>query len=150
EAHNNLGIALQEQGQLDEAVACYRTAIQLKPDYPDAHNNLGNVHRVQGRLAEAIDCYDRALRLKPDHAQVHLSRALALLQMGDFERGGSEYEWRLNCKDHAIPSFRQPLWDGTPLNGRFILLYADHGMGDAIQCIRYAPLVQKRGGHVIV
>ena len=32
EAHNNLGIALTDQGKLDEAVAEYREAIRLKPD----------------------------------------------------------------------------------------------------------------------
>jgi protein O-GlcNAc transferase len=43
EAHNNLGNALNDQGKLDEAVACYRRALELKPDYAEAHNNLGNV-----------------------------------------------------------------------------------------------------------
>src|SRR5690348_18196853 len=39
---------------------------------------------------------------------------------------------------------------GAPLEGRAILLYAEHGLGDALQFIRYAPLVQERGGRVIV
>ena len=37
---------LKEQGKLDEAVACYRRALELKPDYAEAHNNLGN--RLEG------------------------------------------------------------------------------------------------------
>ena len=44
-AHNNLGNALQEQGKLDDAVACYTEALRLKPDYPEAHNNLGSRSR---------------------------------------------------------------------------------------------------------
>ena len=100
----------------------------------------------QGRLAESVSCYEQALRLKPDNPQMHLSRSLSWLQMGDFERGWPEYEWRLKCKEYAIPSFAQPRWDGTPLEGRTILLYADHGLGDTLQFIRYAPLVQERGG----
>ena len=54
------------------------------------------------------------------------------------------------CQEFAIPAFRQPLWDGSPLDGRSIVLYADHGLGDSIQFIRYAPMVQARGGRVIV
>jgi tetratricopeptide (TPR) repeat protein len=43
EAHNNLGILLQEaQGRLKEAEESCRQAITLKPDFVDAHYNLGN------------------------------------------------------------------------------------------------------------
>ena len=150
DAHSNLGNVLQEQGQLDLAVAAYRQALQLKPAYFDALNNLGNVLRAQGRLTESVATYERALQVKPDDPQVRLSRALCWLQMGDFERGWAEYEWRLKCKEFSIPAFRQPLWDGSPLEGRAILLYADHGLGDSIQFIRYAPTVKARGGRVIV
>ena len=66
EAHNNLGNALQDQGNLDEAVACYRRALELKPDYAEAHSNLGIALQDQGRLDEAIACYRRAMELKPD------------------------------------------------------------------------------------
>ena len=41
EVYNNLGMAFQEQQRLNEAVASYQQAIQLKPDYADAYNNLG-------------------------------------------------------------------------------------------------------------
>ena len=133
-------------------MACYRrSSFELKPVFFDAHNNLGNALRASGKLIESVASYNRALELQPDHAQVHLSRALCWLQMGDFERGWAEYEWRLKCKEFSIPAFRQPLWDGSPLDGRVILLYADHGLGDSLQFIfRYAPLVQERGGRVIV
>ena len=53
EAHNNLGITLQELGRLNEAEVSYRKAITLKPDYAEAHNNLGNTLKELGRLEEA-------------------------------------------------------------------------------------------------
>ena len=56
----------KDQGKLDEAVACYRRALELKPDYAEAHNNLGNALKDQGKLDEAVACYRRALELKPD------------------------------------------------------------------------------------
>src|SRR5262249_16046235 len=136
--------------RLEDAVACYRQALHLQPDLVDAHHNLGNALRAQGRLAEALACYDHALRLRPDHAQVHLSCSLNRLQMGDFERGWAEYECGWGVREFPRPHFPQPVWDGTPLRGRTILLYADHGLGDTIQFIRYAPLIQDRGGLVMV
>ena len=101
-------------------------------------------------MAEAIDNYSRAIALKPDHPVIHMSRAMAWLQAGDFEHGWPEYEWRLKTGEIEIPAFRQPAWDGTPLDGRTILLYADFGLGDSIQFIRYASLVADRGGDVVV
>ncbi len=47
------------QGKLDEAVACYRRAVELKPDFAEAHNNLGNAFKDQGELDEAAACYRR-------------------------------------------------------------------------------------------
>ena len=39
-AYNNLGIALSNQGKLEEAIAAYAQAIVLKPDLSDAQSNL--------------------------------------------------------------------------------------------------------------
>ena len=150
EAHNNLGNVLQERGELDEALECYRQAVRLEPEYTEACNNLGNTLLSQGRMAEAMGSYNQALKRNPEHAEVHLNRALTWLGMGDFAKGWPEYEWRLKVPQYSVPSFRQPLWDGSPLDGRTILLHADHGLGDAIQFIRYVPLVRQRGGRVIL
>ena len=40
EAHNNLGLAMQEQGKPYEAVICHRHVLELTPEYPEAHNYL--------------------------------------------------------------------------------------------------------------
>jgi tetratricopeptide (TPR) repeat protein len=146
EAHNNLGVALHKQGKYDEAVAHYRRALELKPDYPDAHYNLGAVLVDQGQLDEGVASYERALWLKPDYGEAHLGRAQAWLQMGDFQRGWPEFEWRWRCKAFPPRPFPQPVWDGSSLEGRTILLHAEQGLGDTLQFIRYAPLVKQRAG----
>ena len=151
DAHNNLGIVLEKQDKLDEAMASYQQALRLKPDYPEAHNNLGIVLEKQGRLDEAVACYQQALRLKPDYPEAHWNRSLAWLLMGRFEQGWPGYEWRWKCKEFgSLPPFHPPLWDGSPLDGRTILVHAEQGLGDTLQFIRYAPLVHQRGGRVIL
>src|SRR5205814_9461794 len=43
-AEYNLGLALKNQGQLDEAIAHYRRAINIWPGYVEAHYNLGGAY----------------------------------------------------------------------------------------------------------
>src|SRR5262249_1482221 len=62
-AHNLLGLALKDKGQVDEAIVCYRKAIELSPKFDEAYCNLGHAFRSQGRFAEALAAYQRGHEL---------------------------------------------------------------------------------------
>ena len=150
DVHTALGVALQDQGQVDEAAACYRQAITLKPDHAQAHVNLGLTLQEQRKFDEAAACFRRALEVQPDLADAHLALSAIQLLQGDFEHGWPEYEWRWPAKRVTARHFRQPRWDGRPLAGATILVHVEQGLGDTIQFIRYAPLLKRQGGRVIV
>ena len=148
ECHSNLGNTLRLQGKLSEAIACLQWALHLRPDYPEAHNNLGVAFQKQKKISEAIANYQRAIELRPDYAEAHKNLGMALLLSGEMKQGLAELEWRWQCgtfaQEKSVYAFEQPLWDGRDLQGRTILLYSEQGMGDAIQFIRYVPLVKQR------
>jgi tetratricopeptide (TPR) repeat protein len=79
-AHNNLGIALFEKGELDEAIARYRTALQMQPDFWDADYNLGNALLGKGEVDAAIFYCDKAVAKQPNDADAQVALANALLQ----------------------------------------------------------------------
>ena len=63
EAHNNLAVALEVQGRLDEALQSNARAIELNPDYTEAHINTGNLKLRRGDARAAIEAAPRVASL---------------------------------------------------------------------------------------
>ena len=71
---------------MEAAVASYRRALELKPDYDLAVINLANAYRTLGADDEARLGYEQFLRLDPRNAQVHYELAQLLIDRGDLEQ----------------------------------------------------------------
>jgi tetratricopeptide (TPR) repeat protein len=66
-------------GQTAEAIAEYRAALKIKPDYAEAHFNLGNLlSQIPGHDQEAAAEYEAVLRSRPDLASIVNERLNAL------------------------------------------------------------------------
>src|ERR1035438_23802 len=94
-AYNVLGGCLYRAGRLDEAIASFRTAIEIKPRFASAENNLGLALAHQGKLQEAMRHYRLALEYSPAYPQ-------AIINLGD----ALTLEGRL---DEAIHQYREAL-----------------------------------------
>ena len=90
-AHINLGVALEQQGKLDEALAEYRKAGRLAPKRYQAHNDLGNLLAGMGKPKEALFEYQEAVRLDPELPLLHDGLGSVLAELGRFSEAMNEF-----------------------------------------------------------
>jgi tetratricopeptide (TPR) repeat protein len=96
-----LGSLLAKDGNLNEAIERYNTALSWKPDYPEAHFFLGNAFDRQGKLDEAIAEYKQALSFKPMHEQAHIFLGAALAKKRQFDEAVSHYSAALKLNPES-------------------------------------------------
>jgi tetratricopeptide (TPR) repeat protein len=101
-AQHELGKALFEQGQAEEALGYYRTAIRLQPGVPEPLYNCGLALAALGRPAEAMEQYRAALRLQPEYADAHNNLGTVLLAQGRPAEAEAEFRAALRARpDYA-------------------------------------------------
>jgi tetratricopeptide (TPR) repeat protein len=153
DALGNRGNALLALNRPHEAIAAYDAGLRLVPEHARLLTNRSVALRRLDRPHEALAGLVRARLIDPTFTEARFVESLVRLSLGDFAIGWRGYEARWGTSAFA-PHRRQftaPLWLGeAPLAGKTILLYAEQGFGDAIQFVRYAPLVASLGGRVIL
>jgi len=90
-AHNNLGVALAQDGRLDEAIYHYFQALRIKPGTADVHNNLGNALAAQGNVDRARSHYYKALKIDPNNARAYNNLGNLLANQGKTEEAVNHY-----------------------------------------------------------
>lgn len=153
-ALNNAGSTLFKLGRFHEAAEQFRHALERAPDSLEAQVAqvaLGAALQRKGDLPAALAVFRDLVARRPDCAEAHWNLALALLMAGEFREGWDEYQWRWRRDSFTSPrrELAAPVWDGTPLHGRRILVHGEQGLGDTIQFARYLTMVAAAGGVVV-
>jgi tetratricopeptide (TPR) repeat protein len=104
-AHYNLGIALNDRGKTDEAIAHYQQAIELRPGYAEAHYNLGRLLAQKGQLDDAVTHYKKALETNSNDTEARNNLGVTLFGMGRVDDAIAQYLGALKIRpDYAEAS----------------------------------------------
>jgi SAM-dependent methyltransferase len=124
-----------------------RSPIELLFDFAVKAEELGKSEKV-------IDFCDAILKLDFNYTDAHLLASRHHLKLGNFDKGIIESEWMWrnnpNLSGSQIGLFCDIDGNYSNLSGKTVLLSADSGIGDTIQFVRYAKLVQLTGARVLV
>ena len=106
EAYYNMGIALNDKGDLVGAIGSFKRSLKIKPGYVEAYNHMGLALQVRGDLDAAIVCFKQALRINPDHVEAHYNMGIALNDKGDLDGSTASLKMALKIKpDYAGAAF---------------------------------------------
>ncbi|MEG4485705.1 tetratricopeptide repeat protein [Microcoleus sp. D2_18a_B4] len=103
--YHNLGNSLQESGRFDEAVAAYKKAIELNPNFSWSYHSLGDVLLKVEKWEEAVAAYKNAVELNPDFSWSYHNLGDALLKLRQWEEAAAAYRCEIALKSDFAWSF---------------------------------------------
>lgn len=136
---------LCELHEYNFALRLYDELLQQNPNSNQIMYNKAYVLKMIGQFESALPLYRTVLANDPNNQQAHIGLYHCLLNLGQYEEGFKEIEWRLVRKE-----VRQhgPI-DLNSLHNKTIFISCESGLGDQIQCIRYAKTLKDHGAYVI-
>ena len=145
-------IGLRRRQLHPQASRLSRAALSLDPGIAEAHNSLAMAKLAEGRPETAVIQARRGTVIAPGNAEILWNEGLARLSLGDWRKAWPLYEarWRVPRFPGARADLDVPRWDGTPDPRASLLLWAEQGLGDTLQFVRYARLVRPLVGRVIL
>lgn len=104
-AHNNLAMALRQQGDAESSETHFRAALASEPNLIGALSNLGGLLVECGRFDEADDVLSRAASLKPNNIGVLYNLGLLAMQRGEDQRAIGLLQRSTSLKSGFAPAF---------------------------------------------
>ncbi|MEL7041662.1 MAG: tetratricopeptide repeat protein [Pseudomonadota bacterium] len=92
EIANNQGRVAMDAGDGVRAEACFRRALNLRPDWPPAVAGLARSLNEQKRWREAVPVWETAIRLTPNDRSTRYYAAMATLETGQVEQAAQLFD----------------------------------------------------------
>ncbi|HCC58263.1 MAG TPA: hypothetical protein DEQ47_13595 [Solibacterales bacterium] len=88
----NLGALYLNDGRTDEAIACFRRALQVNPAFPEARVKLAVALSKDHAAPESFELLREVLRADPRNAEAHYRLALLLTKAGKPDEARKHFE----------------------------------------------------------
>jgi tetratricopeptide (TPR) repeat protein len=169
EAWSNSGCVYKTLEKFNDAKKCFHEAIKIeeprlfkektpeninkiKVNLADFYSNLASMYVATGDPKEAINYCNKGLIFVTDSRALKWNRALAYLEMGDYEKGFEDYEHGVRIQGDTYISDQDrpdrnyhphgtPRWDGT--KGVSVVVYGEQGIGDELMFASVIPDLMK-------
>ncbi|MGQ9865451.1 MAG: tetratricopeptide repeat protein [Pseudanabaenaceae cyanobacterium] len=145
-----LGGVLVRAGHPEAAVYWSWRSLGEAPDSVATWNNLGSAYAYLGEWAASRNAYQRAIALAPENAEARFALALMDLRAQKWSEGWAGYEirWQQEKFRRENPALPDSLrWAGGDPTGLRLVVLTEQGLGDALQFLRFVPLLKQRGAH---
>lgn len=150
-AYTNLGNFLDQQGFLEESMACARKTIELAPNSAAGYSNLGSMLITACRPEESLEVLQSAVRLKIEDQNILWNFALCLLAVGRIEEGWDLYDAGfLSEQRQPHRPFPGIIWEGEDLTGKTIMISREQGIGDDLRFSTCIQDIVDEAKHVVI
>ncbi len=100
--HNLLGGVMEASGNIDKALASYKQALSLNPQWPIPANSIARVLINTGKTAEAEKALLDALEKNPDNSEAAVALGMMYENRKDFPKARAFYESMLKKRPNSL------------------------------------------------
>ncbi|HYJ06664.1 MAG TPA: tetratricopeptide repeat protein [Chthoniobacterales bacterium] len=109
-AEQNLGQAIYEKGNVEEAMVHFQNALRIDPSQASVHSALGVALLEMGRADQSLLSLRKALEIDPNDADAHYNIGNTLLQLGHAREAAAQYSRALEINPDDIEAQNNLAW----------------------------------------
>lgn len=105
-----------EKGDFAKALELFNRVLDVKDGFADVHNMVGIIHHSSNRMEQAVESFQRALDINPRYTEALLNLAVALNEMGEYDKADSVYELAKEAASGEPGTYLDPFVKGKLAN----------------------------------